>query len=445
MFEWLNEQYLTLITNYQILMSNPTRCGTVDLLKIFSFTLFFVLLIKTSIHLVVFNLLKHNFTQYTEISHPKLYKIYKHAACKFQIGKIPSLYQFSRVRPLIFTIGTFKPAIFMSHYLVDKLSAEELEIALVHELTHIKRRDNALIWFMELIFAAIPLLIIQVFALSFTFSIENSVYAILGALTFILVFKLVLWKRILFLRELSCDDVSIEVTKAPLTLAASLIKVWKLGHKLPRYSWHSGLGFVQAFLPTWMNFEFRVKRLLDYHKPRLKFLLGKTFKFAAVLVSVFIIVFLLQFYSLGGNQFGDDLQAGVIPVLGSVISCSVSDNYLELPNKVVQEARFQKIISIYSRAIRNRDADKLQKVLSETIVDKYSMSSALLIDQYLNIKYGRLIEIKIAEIINEDQAIIEIQFEQQTLNLRIILNEDDKINAVGYISVTTKKNTQIEG
>ena len=445
MFEWLNEQYLTLITNYQILMSNPTRCGTVDILKIFSFTLFFVLLIKTSIHLILFNLLKHKFTQYTESSHPKLYKIYQHAVCKFQIGKIPPLYQFSRVRPLIFTIGTFKPAIFMSHYLVDKLSAEELEITLVHELTHIKRRDNALIWFMELFFASIPLLIIQVFALSFTFSIENSVYALLGALTFILVFKLILWKRILFLRELSCDDVSIEITKTPLTLAASLVKVWKLGHKLPRYHWHSGLGFVQAFLPTWMNFEFRVKRLLDYHKPRLKFLLGKTFKFAVVLVSAFVIVFLLQFYSLGGNQIGDNLQAGVIPVLGSVISCAASDNFSELSNKVIQEARFKEIISIYSRAIWNKDADKLQKILSETITEKYSMSSALLIDQYLNRKYGRLVEIKIVEIINEDQAIIEIQFERETFSLRIILNEDNQIKAVGYISVNLNKKSQIDG
>ena len=61
MFEWFNEQYLTLLTNYQILLSNPTKCGTVDLLRIFSFTLFIVLLIKTSIHLIVFNLLRVRF------------------------------------------------------------------------------------------------------------------------------------------------------------------------------------------------------------------------------------------------------------------------------------------------------------------------------------------------------------------------------------------------
>jgi hypothetical protein len=39
MFEWLSEQYLKLIANYKILLANPTHCSTVDLLRLFTFTL----------------------------------------------------------------------------------------------------------------------------------------------------------------------------------------------------------------------------------------------------------------------------------------------------------------------------------------------------------------------------------------------------------------------
>ena len=66
MFEWFSKHYLNLISNYEILLGNPTHCGAVDILKLFSLTLFVVLVIKLVIHHFIFFRLKqrqtgHNF------------------------------------------------------------------------------------------------------------------------------------------------------------------------------------------------------------------------------------------------------------------------------------------------------------------------------------------------------------------------------------------------
>ncbi len=371
MFEWLSNLYVTLITNYRILLTNPTQCGTVDLLRLFSLTLFFVLLIKVGIHLVVFTLLKHRFLKYSGESNPKLWNSYCQAVRKVRLSRVPPLFKFAVVRPLIFTIGSVRPAIFMSPHLVDKISSDELEAALVHELSHIKRRDNLLIWFMEIFFAAIPLLIIQVFALSFTFSVANSVYALLGALTFVLVFKLLLWKRILFLRELSCDDVSVDATKAPLTLASSLVKVWRLGSKLPRYPWHTGLGFAQTLLPSSMNLEFRINRLLDYRRPRLKFLLGKAFRYASGMAAALVVIFLWQFYSQAESRGKNGIKTEVIPIVGYFASCSLQDEATTRDNQI---ARSTRVLTKFASAIKSRDAALMDRVLSRPVAEKLPLN-----------------------------------------------------------------------
>ncbi len=54
MFEWLSEQYIKLILNYQILLGNPSGCGAVELLRLFTFTLLVVFALKLALHLIVF-------------------------------------------------------------------------------------------------------------------------------------------------------------------------------------------------------------------------------------------------------------------------------------------------------------------------------------------------------------------------------------------------------
>lgn len=297
MFEWLSENYIKLILNYKILLGNPSGCGTVELLWLFTFTLMVIFVFKLVIHLIVFQHLKRKFSRFTKDRHGALFQLIRDAAERVKVRKLPPLYQFSNERPLIFTIGSIRPAIFLAPQMVKKLEHAELEAALVHELTHIKRRDNLLIWFLEIFFLSIPLLIIQIFAISFVFSVQNSVYAILGALAVLTAFKAFLWKRILYLRELSCDDLSVDQIKDPLILAASLTNVWRLGKNLPSYRWQKGLAFAQTLLPARRSLDFRIQRLLNYKRPWFKFFLGKVAKILVVIWVLFTTAFLWRFHS----------------------------------------------------------------------------------------------------------------------------------------------------
>ncbi|MFQ6114159.1 MAG: M56 family metallopeptidase [bacterium] len=301
MFEWLSEQYINLIVNYKILLGNPSGCGTVELLRLFTITLLLVFVFKLLTHLMVFFHLKRKFLRYSEDTHPHLFQLFKKAVQKVKLAKLPPLYEFSNERPLLFTIGSLRPAIFIAPQILEKLSHEELEAALVHELTHIRRRDNLLIWILEIFFVSIPVLFVQVFALSFIYSVQNSVYAIVGALLALTIFKAFLWKRILFLREVSCDDLSVEKIRDPLILAASLVNVWQIGKALPKYRWQTGLLFAQTLLPAVLSLDTRVQRLLNYRRPWFKFFLGKALRVALIMMALFTSAFLWQFYSKYGH------------------------------------------------------------------------------------------------------------------------------------------------
>ncbi len=274
MFEWLSEQYIKLILNYQILLGNPSGCGAVELLRLFTFTLLVVFALKLALHLIVFQHLKHKFQRYTIDSHPRVFRIFEDAVKKVGLRRLPRFYQFSDERPLVFAIGSLRSAIFLSARVAEQLSKKELEAALLHELIHIKRRDNLLIWFLEIFFLSIPVIVVQVFALSFIYSVENSVSALLGSLAVLTVFKALIWKRILYLRELSCDDFSVDKIKDPLILASSLVSVWRLGQTLPGYRWRTGLQFTQTLLPPSQKLVYRVQSLVIYRRPWLKLLLG---------------------------------------------------------------------------------------------------------------------------------------------------------------------------
>lgn len=306
MFEWLAEHYLELIANYKILLGNPTGCGTVELLKLFSFTLLVISSVKVLIHLIVFFRMRRKFPLYREEARGQLFQLYRRAAQKVCVARLPQLYKFNNAKPLLFTVGSWRPAIFLAPQLIERLSPAELEAALVHELTHVKRHDNLLIWLMEVFFVAMPLLFVQIFALSFIFSIENSVYAILGALLALTVFKAFLWKKIIFLRELSCDDCSVDKIKDPLILASSLVNVWRLSKELPKYRWQSGLAFAQTPLPSVATLEYRVRRLLNYRRPWFKFVLGKVARITAAVLAIFFAAFLWMFYSNYEPLIADD-------------------------------------------------------------------------------------------------------------------------------------------
>jgi len=180
MFEWLSQNYIQIIANYKILLGDLTHCYAVDRLRLFTLILLIAFLIKLILHFVIYYRLRKKYPEYLEETHAKLINIFRIAAQKAKIRRPPRLYQFSNQHPLVFTIGTLKPAIFLAPQLLRKLTHDELEAVLVHELSHIKRCDTFIRWLLELLYAAIPVLIVQMFAFHFVFSGRNSEFAIWG-------------------------------------------------------------------------------------------------------------------------------------------------------------------------------------------------------------------------------------------------------------------------
>ena len=318
MFNWFVHKYVALLVNFNILVANPTSCSAVELLRLFSYTLLIVFVLKFLIHVFTFRYLKTKFAALTENSHPDIFKIYKSSAHKVGLKRVPKLFEFHNAKPLVFTIGSLQPTIFLAPMVSQKLAADELQATFIHELIHIKRRDNLLIWFAEIFFFAIPLLIIQVFAISFIFSIANSSYALLGALLMLVVFKAFLWKRMIFLRELSCDDLSVEKIKDPLILAASLVNVWRLSKDLPNYRWRHGLAFSQTLLPSFITLHARIKRLTNYRRPWFKFFFAKVLKVTGTLFIIVSSIFLWRFYTNGYNQNNSAAATSFIYSMGEV-------------------------------------------------------------------------------------------------------------------------------
>lgn len=300
MFEWLSEQYLQLIANSNILFGHFVECYAVERLRLFAFALFTLLVIKVGIHLAVYQRLRRNFSEYSRRSDPYLMNIFDRAIAKIKLKRMPLLYKFCNKKPLLFTIGTLKPAIFMAPLIPEKLSAEELEAGLLHELNHIKRFDTLYVWMLELLFAAIPLLIVQFFAFYFVFDGTNSEIVIWGTVVFIVVFRVFAWRRIFFFRELSCDVHSIQAKANPLTLASALVKVCRLGNSLPRYRWTHGLAFAKTLLPTGPGLEKRVRRLINYKTPKLKQFMVEAAGITIIMLVIGIFLFLLRFHTAYG-------------------------------------------------------------------------------------------------------------------------------------------------
>ncbi len=297
MLEWLAEKYLRLAVNSKVLLSNPSGCYAVGYLRLFTLTLLVVVALKLAVHLIVFYRLKRRFSEYAEGEEPRLLRLYRQAAREVGLRRTPRLYRFANERPLAFSIGIWRPAIFLAPRLVEELPEPELKAALVHELTHIRRCDNLRLWLLEIFFASIPMLIVQLFAIQFIFSAPNSRYAFWGAIAGLIVFRALLWKRILSMREQSCDDLTVDVTRDPLTLASSLIKVWHLGLALPKHRWRIGPTSAQSLLPSRSDLEVRVRRLLNYRRPWLKFFLGRVARGAAIVSLMFLAVFLAYFHA----------------------------------------------------------------------------------------------------------------------------------------------------
>lgn len=153
---------------------------------------------------------------------------------------------------LAVTGGVMRPTIVVSTWLLERLDQRELEAVMAHELAHIARRDHLVRWLGELLRDA-------------------TVYLPGG------------WYALRVLRrdqELASDAAAVGITRRPLAMASSLVKIWRtsgardgapLLSSLPSHGGSADL------------FEERLSRLLAPEPPRCSRWRGRLLAGAAAL------------------------------------------------------------------------------------------------------------------------------------------------------------------
>lgn len=246
-----------------ILFFNPGGYLEIEVIRIFTISLTMVLCLRIILALINDTRLNRRFNRCSETDFPDLYSIYKMAADKLQMKKLPPLYIFADFKPLVFTAGILRCSVYIAPDLIKRLGRNELEAIFLHELTHVKRKDNLRTLLNETFIIGIFSIVFQLAALSHIGYVEDALISILFVLVCIFSFKCLLWKKYLFMRELSCDDMCIRVMNDPLDFAGVLLKVYNAGLTLPEY--FPRFSFARSrFLMFSFNFEHRVKRLIDY-------------------------------------------------------------------------------------------------------------------------------------------------------------------------------------
>jgi heat shock protein HtpX len=269
MFEWLFVPFARFLLGVQSLLVIPGACGApVDVLRALTLLLIVAAGVRIRAHCVANRRLLQRSPIYGDDEFPGLYGLYREAAASVGVKRLPPLHRHADEDPLAFTTGCFRPAVFLAPTLIRSLGAEELRAVLVHELVHVRRRDNLRALAGSLLPIGAVVVVVQVAALYALFRMNERLdfghtgLIVAAVLAVLWAFRSFAWPRVVFRRELSCDDRVVEVLHNPLLVAESLVKVWRLQRALPR----RGPRWVHALplLRTNPTVEHRVRRLIDY-------------------------------------------------------------------------------------------------------------------------------------------------------------------------------------
>ena len=287
-----------LITNIQILLKNPTGSVAITILKMFCIILLIRLGIKFFLHHYTLVNLRKKFYLYDRCNVQNIRDLFSSLCIKNKLRKIPFLYIFSENKPLIFSTGLFRPAVFLSPRLIFDLSRDELEAALIHELQHIKRHDSSWLWLFDFVLSLIPVIIICFFGYLVVFHLVSAYPFIILAVLSVFLFSIFIKKWFIYSREKKCDDLTIEKIKDPLLLASALVKVWRIGSKLPKYDFMDSLFHVHPFITSSKSVVRRIKRLTNYKNPPGMTLFKWILVFLSACAFAAISVFFWEFSSL---------------------------------------------------------------------------------------------------------------------------------------------------
>jgi Zn-dependent protease with chaperone function len=271
MFEWFFGPYSKLLWGVESLLRIPGVCAApVDLARTLTLLVCTVAVARIAAHCVADQRLRRRSPVYGPDEFRGLYDLYRDAGARVGLKRLPPLHRHADEGPLAFTTGSFRPAVFLAAALIRSLGTEELRAVLVHELVHVRQRDNLRAWLASLLPVGALVVLLQAaalyvlfFQMALPFGFAQAVLLVAAVLALLWTFRSVVWPRVVFRRELSCDDQVVEAVQNPLVVAASLVQVWRLQRALPR---RAGAGWIHAhpLVRTRPSVEERVRRLIDY-------------------------------------------------------------------------------------------------------------------------------------------------------------------------------------
>ena len=257
-------------------------------------------------------------------------------------------------------MGLMKPAVVIPRWVIHELSAGELNQILLHELAHLRRRDD---W-------------------------TNLVQQVVRALFF---FHPAVWwieKRIALEREMACDDAVLAETESPRAYAECL------AHLAEKSFVHRSLALAQAALGRIRQTSLRVAEILDVNRSKRR---SGIWKPAVSLVAGFAIAFALlgaraprligfenhAFQRASSSEVAEDTASSSQPLYDSAsvpampratnASLTTSSPKVEIvPAKLSSEAsQHSRKVQARSAAIRSRVAkpDASKMVHMTSVVD----------------------------------------------------------------------------
>jgi Zn-dependent protease with chaperone function len=271
MFEWLFAPYSSLLWGLETLLPIPGTCAApVDVARALTLLLYVAAVARIGAHSVADRRLRRRSPVYGPHEFSGLYDLYREAGTRVGLKRLPPLHRHADEGPLAFTTGCFRPAVFLAPAVIRSLGTDELRAVLVHELVHVRQRDNLRAWLGSLLpIGALVVLLqaaalyVMIFRMELPFGFAQAGLLVAAVLALLWTFRSVVWPRVVFGRELSCDDRVVEAVRDPLVVAASLVQVWRLQRALPS---RRGARWIHAhpLVRTRPSVEGRVRRLMDY-------------------------------------------------------------------------------------------------------------------------------------------------------------------------------------
>ena len=261
-------------------------------------------------------------------------------------GLQKTLAEFQRFRPVDLctsdkikvpsAIGFSQPAVIVPSWTLRELSAEELHSVVLHELAHLRRRDD---W-------------------------TNLVQEVLGALLF---FHPAVWwigGRLSLEREMACDDLVLAQTANPRAYAQCLVSVAEKSFL------RRGLVLAQAAVSRMRHTSLRVAQILDRNRPGA---IG-VWKPAVGLVGVFTVACLMAFtrapqlVAFRSDAPAAGLEASIAPARTSVLAPATErETAAEGHSATVVPALWKTDSAVPARAAR-RTRQASHKPVSKTVL-----------------------------------------------------------------------------